>query len=89
MDMERWMPEMVPVEADLDQEWKKQARRLVALGADKELGFATPEEYLATLPKFSPKPEGFEGRFDRTGIQPQAIASNKLIDVASDIGIDT
>ncbi len=49
---------------DLDQAWGIQAASLTELGFDKLLGFATPEDYLATLPKFSPKPPEFEGRFD-------------------------
>lgn len=49
---------------DLEQAWKIQTARLIELGFDKVLGFAKPEDYLATLHKFSPKPPEFEGRFD-------------------------
>lgn len=49
--------------AKLSLEWQRQARRYVKLGFHTELGLS-PEDYLASLPKFEPQPESFRGRFD-------------------------
>lgn len=48
---------------DLEEAWGIQTARLLELGFDKIRGFETPGAYLATLPKFSPKPPDSEGRF--------------------------
>lgn len=62
-------------EISFEQEWDRQAQNLARLFA-KELKFNTPEEYIATLPKFKPQPENFKGRLDtpvliETRITPQ------------------
>jgi hypothetical protein len=48
---------------DLSKEWENQGKRYVELGFHKELGMSS-EEYLASLPRFEPQPEKFQGRFD-------------------------
>lgn len=55
-------------EIDLDDAWNKQVKILLELGVDKALGYETPEDYVATLPKFSPKSAEFGDRFNETPI---------------------
>lgn len=50
-------------ELDLEVEWKRQSSNFVNLGYHRELGL-TEEKYLASLPKFEPRPEEYQGRFD-------------------------
>jgi hypothetical protein len=50
--------------SDLGIEWKRQSDRLTdGLGFHKLLGLSK-EEYLQSLPKFTPQPEEYKGRFD-------------------------
>lgn len=51
-------------ELSLEQEWQRQAQRFIDLGFHTELGFKTPEEYTATLPKFEAQPKEWKGRLD-------------------------
>ena len=52
-----------PEKINLETEWNRQAQNAARLFA-KELGFKTPGEYIATLPKFEPQPKEWKGRFD-------------------------
>jgi len=50
-------------EISLQAEWDRQAQNLANIFS-KELNFKTPQEYIATLPKFEPQPKNWKGRLD-------------------------
>lgn len=54
--------EATPLQLNLNREWERQASRLADLFAS-ELG-QSRDEYVEGLPRFSPQPEGYKGRFD-------------------------
>lgn len=66
---------------DLNQEWERQAQNLARLFA-KELEFKTPEEYIATLPKFEPQPEEYKGRLDIPVIVETRIPLKRMLELA-------
>jgi len=72
--------ERVAAELDLDSEWTNQAQKLANLFA-KELKL-NPQEYIAGLPKFSPQPETFRGRFDIPVIVETRIPLARMLKLA-------
>lgn len=68
-------------EIPLEAEWNRQAQNLAGLFA-KELGFKTPEEYVATLPKFESQPENWKGRLDTPVLVETRISTERQCELA-------
>lgn len=78
------VPKVYP-EIALKQEWTRQAQKLANLFA-KELNFSTPEEYMATLPRFDLQPKEYKGRLDIPVIVETRVPLKRMLALA---GIDT
>ncbi len=74
-------PVKVYPEISLEEEWQRQAQNLASLFA-KELKFKTPEEYIATLPKFEVQPEEYEGRLDIPVIAETRVPLKRMLELA-------
>lgn len=75
---------------DLEVEWYKQAQRMADLFA-KELK-QSKDEYVEKLPRFSPQPETFKGRFDTPVVAETRIALPRMLDIVGinpSFGFDT
>lgn len=73
--------ETAPLELDLEVEWQRQASNYIKLGYHTELGL-TEQAYLASLPKFEPQPEEYEGNFDRPLLVEKRIPWEKQAELA-------
>jgi len=69
-EKEGLVPKKLPLEKDeekadrdLSIEWERQVKGYFKLGFHKELNLSE-EEYRDSLPKFTPQPEAYKGRFD-------------------------
>lgn len=73
----------------LNTEWEKDVERYLSLGFHKKLGLS-PEGYITSLPKFTPQPEVFKGRFNTPILVETRIAPvilTRLIDITYPLGI--
>ena len=75
-------------EISLEQEWQRQADRLLELGFHKELIVdgkrieLTAQEYSDSLPKFEPQPESFKGRLNTPVLAETRISAKRQSELA-------
>lgn len=65
---------------DLDTAWTQQTTRFISLGFNKEFNLS-PQDYVDSLPKFSPKPPGLESRFDTPLLIEPRIPLERLLEM--------
>ncbi|MCW0213113.1 MAG: hypothetical protein OJJ54_07125 [Pseudonocardia sp.] len=65
---------------DPDAEWRRQVDRLVDAGVAAELGL-TPEQYAASLPRFTARPPTYAGRFDAPVIVETRVEWRRLFEL--------
>ena len=87
-EREGLVPKRLPLKKDeekivslLSAEWERQVNKYIKLGFHKELNLSK-EEYRDSLPKFTPQPEAYKGRFDIPVLVETRIPVNKQAKLA-------